>query len=72
MKSRNQTKKQTRRLKRRLEIDWRLIKEIENPEKDVDKKEFIKYFSHETIILVNKLLNQNTEDLRKVLDKIKQ
>ena len=55
-----------------MEIDWRLIKEIENPEKDVDKKEFIKYFSHETIILVNKLLNQNTEDLRKVLDKIKQ
>ena len=72
MKSRNQTKKQTRRLKRRLEIDWRLIKEIENQETGVDKKGFIKYFSHETIILVNKLLNQNTEDLRKVLDKIKQ
>ena len=65
-------KKQTRRLKRRLEIHWRLIKEIENQEKGVDKKGFIKYFSHETIILVNKLLSQNTEDLRKVLDKIKQ
>ena len=55
-----------------MEIHWRLIKEIENQEKGVDKKGFIKYFSHETIILVNKLLNQNTEDLRKVLDKIKQ
>ena len=48
------------------------IKEIENKEKGVDKKGFMKYFSYEPAALVNKLLGQNTQDLRKILDQIKQ
>ena len=48
------------------------IKEIENRGKGVDKKGFIKCFSYEPTALVNKLLDQNTQDLRKSLDKIKQ
>ena len=32
----------------------------------------MKYFSYEPTALVNKLLGQNTQDLRKSLDKIKQ
>ena len=35
------------------------FKEIENREKGVDKRGFIKYFSYEPITLVNKLLDQN-------------
>ena len=48
------------------------IKEIENKEKGIDKKGFIKYFSYEPAALVNKLLGQNTQELRKSLDEIKQ
>ena len=44
------------------------FKEIENR----DKKGFMKYFSYEPTTLVNKLLNQNTQDLRKSLNEIKQ
>ena len=32
----------------------------------------MKYFSYEPTALVNKLLNPNTQDLRKILDEIKQ
>ena len=48
------------------------FKEIRNREKIVDKKKFRKYFSYEPTALVNKLLSQNTQDLRKSLDEIKQ
>ena len=48
------------------------FKEIGNREKGVDKKKFMKYFSYEPTALVNKLLNQNTQYLRKILDEIKQ
>ena len=46
--------------------------EIQNREKGVDKKRFLKYLSHEHTTLVNKLLDQNIQDLRKSLDEIKQ
>ena len=48
------------------------FKEIENGEKDVYKRGFTKYFSNEPTALVNNLLGQNTQDLRKSLDEIKQ
>ena len=48
------------------------FKEIKNQEKIVDKKRFSKYFSSEPIALVNKLFGQNTQDLRKSLNEIKQ
>ena len=48
------------------------IQEIENKDKIVDKKGFTKYFSYEPSALVNKLLDQNTQDLRKGLNEIKQ
>ena len=48
------------------------IKEIENKEKSVDNKRFTKIFSYEPTALVNKLLGQNRQDLRKNLDEIKQ
>ena len=48
------------------------IKEIKNRQKNVDKKGFTKYFSYEPTTLVNKLLGQNTQDLRKSLDEIKE
>ena len=48
------------------------FKEIKNQEKIVDKKVFTKYFSYEPTALVNKLLGQNTQDLRKSLNEIKQ
>ena len=48
------------------------IKEVENKEKIVDKKGFTKYFSYEPTALVNKLIGQNTQDLRKSLNEIKQ
>ena len=41
-----------------------LFKEIENREKGVDKKGFIKYFNYEPAALVNKLSGQNTQDLK--------
>ena len=49
-----------------------LFKEIENREKIVDKKKFKKYFSYEPTALVNNLLSQNSQDLRKILNEIKQ
>ena len=48
------------------------FKEIENREKNVDKRGFMKYFSNEPIALVNNLFGRNTQDLRKSLDEIKQ
>ena len=48
------------------------IKEIENKAKGVDKKRFTKYFSYEPTALVNKLLGQNTQDLKKCFNEIKQ
>ena len=48
------------------------FKEIKDREKIVDKKKFREYFSYEPTALVNKLLGQNTQDLRKSLDEIKQ
>ena len=48
------------------------IKEVENKEKIVGKKGFTKYFSYEPTALVNKLLDKNTQDLRKGLNEIKQ
>ena len=38
----------------------KFLGEIENREKDIDKRGFIKYFSYKPITLVNKLLGQNT------------
>ena len=46
------------------------FKEIKDREKIVDIKKFREYFSYEPTALVNKLLGQNTQDLRKSLDKI--
>ena len=48
------------------------FKDIENREKNVDKKEVMKYFNYEPTALVNKLLSQNTQDFKKRFDKIKQ
>ena len=48
------------------------FEEIENRAKNVNKKGFAKYFSYEPTTLVNKLLGQNTQDLRKSLNEIKQ
>ena len=48
------------------------FKEIKDREKIVDKKKFREYFSYEPTALVNKLLGQNTQDLRKSLNEIKQ
>ena len=48
------------------------FKEIENGEKDDYKRGFTKYFSNKPTALVNNLLGQNTQDLRKCLDEIKQ
>ena len=48
------------------------LKEIEKRGKGVDKKGFIRYFNYEPSELVIKLLNQNTQELKKSLEKIKQ
>ena len=48
------------------------IKEIKEREKGVDKKGFSGYFDYETSTLVNKLVNQNTQDFKKIFDEIKQ
>ena len=48
------------------------LKQIENREKSVEKKGFMKYFSYKLTALVNYLLSQNMQDLRKILDEIKQ
>ena len=50
----------------------KIFKEIENREKFVDKKKFKKYFSYEPTALLNNLLSQNSQDLRKSLNEIKQ
>ena len=45
----------------------KIFKEIENREKDIYKKGgFMEYFNYEPTALVNKLLGQNTQDLKKV------
>ena len=44
------------------------LKEIEKREKGVDKKGFIRYFIYESSALVIKLLNQNTQELKKKLN----
>ena len=43
----------------------KFFKEIENREKIVDKKKFTEYFSYKPTALVNNLLSQNTQDLKK-------
>ena len=50
----------------------KIFKEIENREQIVDKKKFKEYFSYEPTALVNNLLSQNTQDLKKSLNEIKQ
>ena len=50
----------------------KVLKEIENREKNVDKKGFMEYFSYKPVALVNNILDQNTQDLRKSLNEIKQ
>ena len=47
-------------------------KEIESQEKTFDKKKIKKYLSYEPTALVNNLLSQNTEDLKKSVNEIKQ
>ena len=54
------------------EVTKKIFKYIEDQEKIVDTKGFTKYFSYEPAASVNNLLSQNTEDLRKSLDEIKQ
>ena len=48
------------------------LKQIEKREKGVDKKGFMKYFNYQPTALVNKLLSQNTQDLKKSLNEIKE
>ena len=55
-----------------MEKQKNFFKEIENREKGVDKKRLMKWFNYEPTSLVNKLLGQNTQDLKKSLDEIKQ
>ena len=50
----------------------KFFKEIENRGQIVDKKKFKEYFSYEPTALVNNLLSQNTQDLKKSLNEIKQ
>ena len=49
----------------------KIFKEIENREKRLDKKRLIQYFNYKPTALINKLLSQNTQDLKKSLDEIK-
>ena len=48
------------------------FKEIESREKIIDIKKLKEYFSCESTALVNNLLSQNTQNLRKILNEIKQ
>ena len=48
------------------------LRQIEKREKGVDKKGFMKYFNYQPTALVNKLLSQNTQDLKKSLNEIKE
>ena len=50
----------------------KFLKQIEKREKGVDKKGFMKYFNYQPTALVNKLLSQNTQDLKKSLNEIKE
>ena len=50
----------------------RIFKEIQNREKIIDKRKFKEYFSHGPNALINNLLSQNTQDLRKSLNEVKQ
>ena len=54
------------------ETKKKIFKEIEDREQIVDKKKFKEYFSYEPTALVNNLLSQNTQDLKKSLNEIKQ
>ena len=54
------------------EVTKKFFKDIEDQEKIVDTKGFTKYFSYKPAASVNNLLSQNTQDLRKSLDEIKQ
>ena len=49
-----------------------IFRRLKKKEKGVDKKGFMRYFDHESTALVNRLLSQNTQDLKKKLDKIKE
>ena len=49
-----------------------IFKKIQNREKIIDKRKFKEYFSYEPNALINNLLCQNTQDLRKSLNEIKQ
>ena len=49
-----------------------IFKEIQNREKIIDKRKFKEYFSYEPNALITNLLSQNTQDLRKSLNEIKQ
>ena len=55
-----------------MEKQNKSFKELKNWEKGVDQKGFMKHFSYEPTALVNKLLVQNTQGLRKSLNEIKQ
>ena len=60
---------------KKLELDGEtknFIKETKNREKIVDQKGFIEYFSYEPAALVNNLSSQNSQDLRKYSNEIKQ
>ena len=44
------------------------FQEIKNREKIVEKKKFKEHFSYEPTALVNNLLSQNTQDLKKTFE----
>ena len=48
------------------------FEEIERREKIVDRDRFMKCFSYKPTALLNILFGQNTQDLRKILNEIKQ
>ena len=47
-----------------------IIKETKEQEKGIGKKGFSEYFNYEPSILVSNLLNQNTQELKKVWAKL--
>ena len=49
-----------------------LLKRLKIKKRVLIKKGFMKYFSYEPVALVNNLLDQNTQDLRRRLNEIKQ
>ena len=50
----------------------KFLRRLKIKKKIVDKKGFLKYFSYKPTALVDKLLDQNTQDFKKSLDEIKQ